>query len=204
MDQKEVQKLFTAFLIQKSGAKTEQELADFIQKLGEDNLKSLYKQFIQNMQEGTQIAKNGAKLNYIKSLRGKCPEGFELEYFKEGGKVCAKCVAKQEKQGAIPFKPMQGQKGTKMVQDFKKELKKKKDKIVVNKKPEKKELGGTLQINQSLLDAFKCGGKVEKDCKGTSMKCKGGLVKKASTKVPIKEKFINSDKCGGKAKKKKK
>lgn len=205
LEKAELQKLFTAFLIQQSGAKTEQELTDFIQTLGEDGLKSMYQKFIQSMQEGTQSAKNGAKLNYIKSLRGKCPEGYELGFFKEGGKVCAKCVAKQEKQGAIQFRPMQGGKGTKMVQDFKKELKTKKDKINISKKKtEKKELGGTIQINQDLLNTFKCGGKVEKDCKGASMKYKGGLVKKSSTKVPIKEKFIDSDKCGGKAKKKKK
>lgn len=201
----ELQKLFTAFLIQQSGAKTEQELTDFIQTLGEDGLKSMYQKFIQSMQTGTQSAKNGAKLNYIKSLRGKCPEGYELGFFKEGGKVCTKCIAKQERQGAIQFRPMQGEKGTKMVQDFKKELKNKKDKINISKKKtEKKEFGGTIQINQDFLNAFKCGGKVEKDCKGASMKCKGDLVKKSSTKVPIKEKFIDSDKCGGKAKKKKK
>lgn len=205
IEKAELQKLFTAFLIQQSGAKTEQELTDFIQTLGEDGVKSMYRKFIQSMQTGTQSAKNGAKLNYIKSLRGKCPEGYELGFFKEGGKVCAKCIAKQEKQGAIQFRPMQGEKGTKMVQDFKKDLKNKKDKINISKKKtEKKELGGTIQINQDLLDAFKCGGKVKKDCKGASMKCKGGLVKKSSTKVPIKEKFIDSDKCGGKAKKKKK
>lgn len=205
LEKAELQKLFTAFLIQQSGAKTEQELTDFIQTLGEDGIKSMYRKFIQSMQTGTQSAKNGAKLNYIKSLRGKCPEGYELGFFKEGGKVCAKCIAKQEKQGAIQFRPMQGEKGTKMVQDFKKELKNKKDKINISKKKtEKKELGGTIQINQDLLDAFKCGGKVKKDCKGASMKCKGGLVKKSATKVPIKEKFIDSDKCGGKAKKKKK
>lgn len=205
MEKQQLQKLFTAFLIQQSGAKTEQELTDFVKQLGEDGLKSMYQKFIQSMQEGTQSAKNGAKLNYIKSLRGKCPEGFELGYFKEGGKVCAKCVAKQEKQGAIQFRPMQGEKGTKMVQDFKKELKTKKDKINISKKKtDKKEFGGTIQINQDLLDAFKCGGKVEKDCKGASMKnCKGGLVKK-SNKIPIKQKFIESDKCGGKTKKKKK
>lgn len=205
MEKQQLQKLFTAFLIQQSGAKTEQELTDFIKQLGEDGLKSMYQKFIQSMQEGTQSAKSGAKLNYIKSLRGKCPEGFELGYFKEGGKVCAKCIAKQEKQGAIQFRPMQGEKGTKMVQDFKKELKTKKDKINISKKKtDKKEFGGTIQIDQKVLDAFKCGGKVQKDCKGASMKnCKGGLVKK-SNKIPIKQKFIESDKCGGKTKKKKK
>ena len=34
----------------------------------------------------------GAKLNYIKLLKNDCPEGFEVKYFKEGGRVCKKCI----------------------------------------------------------------------------------------------------------------
>ncbi len=148
------------------------------------------------MQNGTQSAKKGAKLNYIKSLRGICPEGYELGYFKEGGQICAKCVEKREKMGGIPFRPIQGEKGTKVVQDFKKDLKNKKDKIKMSKKnPEKKENGGTLNINQGVLDIFKCGGKSKK-------KEKGGLVEKKAG-IPIKEKYIDKDKCGKKMKKKK-
>lgn len=194
------QKAFVAHLIQVSGAQSEQELNEFIQSLGEEGLKQQYQQFIQTMQNGTQSAKNGAKLNYIKSLRGVCPEGYELGYFKEGGQICAKCVEKKEKMGGIPFKPIQGEKGTKVVQDFKKDLKNKKDKITVNskKKPEKKELGGELHISQELLDMFKCGGKAKK----TKKKEEGGLIKKKSG-IPIKEKFIDKDKCGKKIKKKK-
>lgn len=193
------QKAFVAYLIQVSGAQSEQELNDFIQSLGEDGLKQQYQQFIQTMQNGTQSAKNGAKLNYIKSLRGVCPEGFELGYFKEGGQICAKCVEKREKMGGIPFKPIQGEKGTKVVQDFKKDLKNKKDKITIDskKKPEKKELGGALTISPELLDMFKCGGKSKK-----SKKEEGGLMKKKQG-IPIKEKFIDKDKCGKKMKKKK-
>ena len=190
------QKAFVAYLIQVSGAQSEQELNDFIQSLGEDGLKQQYQQFIQTMQNGTQSAKNGAKLNYIKSLRGICPEGYELGYFKEGGQICAKCVEKREKMGGIPFRPIQGEKGTKVVQDFKKDLKNKKDKIKMSKKnPEKKENGGTLNINQETLDIFKCGGKSKK-------KEKGGLVEKKAG-IPIKEKYIDKDKCGKKMKKKK-
>lgn len=44
-----------------------------------------------------QIARNGAKLNYIKKLKGECPEGYEMTYFKAGGKVCKKCQKKVEK-----------------------------------------------------------------------------------------------------------
>ncbi len=190
------QKAFVAYLIQVSGAQSEQELNDFIQSLGEDGLKQQYQQFVQTMQNGTQSAKKGAKLNYIKSLRGICPEGYELGYFKEGGQICAKCVEKREKMGGIPFRPIQGEKGTKVVQDFKKDLKNKKDKIKMSKKnPEKKENGGTLNINQGVLDIFKCGGKSKK-------KEKGGLVEKKAG-IPIKEKYIDKDKCGKKMKKKK-
>ncbi len=193
---KDSQKEFVAYLIQISGSQTEQELTDFIQSLGEDGLKQEYQNFLNIMEQGTTSAKNGAKLNYIKSLRGKCPEGYELGYFKEGGHICAKCVEKKEKQGAIPFKPIQGEKGTKVVQNFKKDLKGKKDKITLPKKQtEKKELGGIINIKPEFLEAFKCGGKMKKE--------NGGLVKK-DKKIPIKEQFINKDKCGGKAKKKKK
>ena len=33
-------------------------------------------------------------LNYINKLRGQCPEGQELQFFKIGGKVCKKCAKK--------------------------------------------------------------------------------------------------------------
>lgn len=38
-----------------------------------------------------QMARKGAKFNYIKHLRNECPEGYELAMFKVGGKVCKKC-----------------------------------------------------------------------------------------------------------------
>lgn len=194
----DLQKEFVAYLIQISGSQSEQDLNDFIQSLGEEGLKQQYQQFMQTMQNGTPSAKNGAKLNYIRSLRGVCPEGYELGYFKEGGQICPKCMKKREKMGAVPFKPIQGEKGTKVVQDFKKDLKNKKDKISISKKaPEKKEQGGTLNISEDLLELFKCGGKSKKMKK----KENGGLVKKNS-RIPIKEKFIDKDKCGKKMKKK--
>ena len=46
---------------------------------------------------GPQVARNGAKLNYIKRLKGECPEGYEMAYFKAGGRVCKKCQKKVEK-----------------------------------------------------------------------------------------------------------
>jgi hypothetical protein len=45
------------------------------------------------MQQNAVKAKYGAKLNYVKRLKGKCPEGQELK--QKGGKMlCAPCMAK--------------------------------------------------------------------------------------------------------------
>ena len=45
--------------------------------------------------ESVQKAEKGAKLNYIKSLKGQCPEGEELVYFKKGGMLSCNCQKKQ-------------------------------------------------------------------------------------------------------------
>ena len=45
-------------------------------------------------QQAPVSARLGAKLNYIKYLKGKCPEGYEMRMFKKGGAVCKKCVKK--------------------------------------------------------------------------------------------------------------
>lgn len=61
----------------------------------------------QMQQQQVQAAKFGAKLNYIKQLKGVCPDGYEMQYFKQGGpmgtRLCKQCVAKQKKmeQGGI-------------------------------------------------------------------------------------------------------
>ena len=62
-------------------------------------------QAVENIQQAiqsvSQMAKFGAKLNYIRSLRGQCPDGYEMQYFKQGGpmgtRLCKQCVAKQKK-----------------------------------------------------------------------------------------------------------
>ena len=54
-----------------------------------------FKQVLQQQQGEPQMAKDGTKLNYLKQLRGQCPEGTELKYFKEGGTICSKCVKAQ-------------------------------------------------------------------------------------------------------------
>lgn len=47
---------------------------------------------LQQWMDRARVAKQGAKLSYIKRLRGECPEGYEPQKFLVGGKVCTKCA----------------------------------------------------------------------------------------------------------------
>lgn len=58
-------------------------------------LAQMIQQIMQQMQQQqVQAAKFGAKLNYIRQLRGQCPQGSQMQYFKIGGRMCKKCVEK--------------------------------------------------------------------------------------------------------------
>lgn len=61
-------------------------------------------QKIQQIMQQVQSAKLGAVLNYIKRIKGECPEGQELVYFKKGGSICKQCVAKQNAKSEDPVK----------------------------------------------------------------------------------------------------
>lgn len=101
-EQQQMQQAFLQYLMEKTGAKSEQELEQVIQKLGEDGLKQAYQQFVQEIQQQqVQAAKFGAKLNYIKKLNGVCPEGTELRYYKVGGRLCKKCMQMEKKGGPV-------------------------------------------------------------------------------------------------------
>lgn len=67
-----------------------------VQQLSQDPqaLEQAMTAFVQAIQGGQQpvTAKLGAKLNYIRSIKGDCPEGQQLVYFKQGGRVCKKCI----------------------------------------------------------------------------------------------------------------
>ena len=167
--------------MQKTGAQNQQQLEQVIQQLGEDGLKQAYAQFMQEMQQQqVQAAKFGAKLNYIRKLNGQCPEGMEMYYYKQGGRLCRKCIqAKQnEEEIEYPSNPIDA---------FKcgRKIKKKKcevggtvdmDKCGAKMKKKKCEDGGTINID-------KCGAKIKKK------KCEDG------GSIPF-------DKCGKKMKKK--
>ena len=58
-------------------------------------------QMIQQVaQQMQQSARNGAKLqakvDYIKFLRGQCPDGYEMQTFRKGGAICRKCMKKAQ------------------------------------------------------------------------------------------------------------
>ena len=107
----------------------------------------------QMQQQQVQAAKFGAKLNYIKQLRGVCPDGYEMKYFKAGGQLCKQCVQKQKKMeegGKAPSGPI--------------------DSFKCGHKMKKKAEGGNI-------DFAKCGGKTKKTAKaqkGTKLIAKTG------------------------------
>ena len=144
MNEQELQQAFIQFLAQKTGAKSQQELEAIIQQMGEEGLKQAYAEFMQTMQQQqVRAAKFGAKLNYIKQLRGQCPDEYEAKYFKEGGLMTKKCVACQKGQ-EIP-------EPSNAIEAFK-----------CGRKTTKKENGGSVEID-------KCGGKTKKKACGGSM-----------------------------------
>lgn len=85
----EEQQAFTAYLIKILQPTDEADFNKKIRNLSEDQLKEYYKQFKEMETNKISFAKLGAKLNYMNSLKGKCPEGYEVEYFMSGG--CVKC-----------------------------------------------------------------------------------------------------------------
>lgn len=145
----------------------------------EQALEQAMGQFLQEMQ-GAQKARLGAKLNYIRSLKGNAPEGMDIEYYKCGGQVKKKFIKKNAC----------GSKGMAAVKAFK-------DKCGSKMKKSKKEFGGEI-----LFD--KCGSKMKKkSCKEfggniESDKCGSKMKKKTCKEFGGN---IQSDKCGGKTKK---
>lgn len=150
-----------------------QQLAQMIQQVA----KALQEQQVQ-------MAKFGGMLNYVEYLRGVCPEGYEMQFFKQGGQICKKCVkkAKMQEGGDIYQNPIDAFKcGRKM-------KKKacggtvKEAKCGTKMKKKKCENGSPIEMDKcgSKMKKKACGGSVEKDKCGNKMKKKayGGPVKK--------------------------
>lgn len=94
--------------------------------------------------QGAQMARFGAKLNYIRHLNGQCPMGYEIEYFKAGGRVGKRCKKCQKAQQGMEAP-------TNTLEAFK-----------CGRKMKKKACGGTVK-------EAKCGTKVSKKEIGGNM-----------------------------------
>lgn len=83
-----------------------QQIAEQLQQTAQQSAPSQSQEVDQSQ---AQLARLGAKLNYINYLNGVCPDGYEMRMFKKGGAVCKKCVAKQKKMeqgGEAPSDPV--------------------------------------------------------------------------------------------------
>lgn len=78
-------------------------------------LAQVAQQMVQQSQ--AQVARHGAKLNYMRSIIDTCPDGYEITYFKKGGRVCKQCMKKAQ-QGQKVVKNQSGEK-LNPVQEFK-------------------------------------------------------------------------------------
>lgn len=88
--------------LQKQGIQPK-EIIDLAQKEFKENKNPAAQAALQAISQMNQMAKQGAKLEYFKRLRGHCPEGYELKMFKAGGKVCTKCqkIMEEKKGGEV-------------------------------------------------------------------------------------------------------
>lgn len=148
-------------------------------------------QFLQEMQ-GTQKARLGAKLNYIRSLKGNAPEGEEVVYYKCGGRVKKKyvkknaCGAKTESIGRDAIKAFKDKCGSKM----KKSKKEFGGEILFDKcgskmkKKSCKEFGGNIESD-------KCGSKMKKKACGAKFELGGEVTKKPKKQEKVQLKRLD-------------
>ena len=139
------QRAFVLYAAKVLKCNSPEELDKKLQGLSEDELNNLVQSFDQlynqQMENNTIMARLGSKLNYIQKLNNKCPEGYEIEYYRAGGELCSRC-----RQGAIP---MTAKKNGGVAKDIKAEI----AKCGCKAKKKKAE-------NGAILD--KCGGKAKK------------------------------------------
>lgn len=112
--------------------------------LSKEKLAQLYQTF-KKEQQGVQTAMNGAKLNYINQLNGKCPQGTHLSYYRIGGTLCKKCEADTHNESSDPIKAFKQKCGGKVKKkELGGEVDNKKSKLT--KKPQSKSGVKNLQI----------------------------------------------------------
>ena len=89
-------KEFASYLYAISGAKNDEELQKFLLDTGMEEINKLYTDWKSNKSKVME-AKDGARIDYIKRLQGRCPEGYEVEKYMAGG--CVKCRKKAMAEG---------------------------------------------------------------------------------------------------------
>lgn len=155
----------------------------------EQALEQAMGQFLQEMQ-GAQKARLGAKLNYIRSLKGNAPEGMDIEYYKCGGQVKKKFIKKNAcgSKGMAAIKAFKDKCGSKMKKKSCKEFggEIQSDKCGSKMKKSKKEFGGEILFDKcgSKMKKKSCrelGGNIESDKCGSKMKAQNGMKTNSKT-----------------------
>ena len=155
----------------------------------EQVLEQALTQFLQEIQ-GAQKARLGAKLNYIRSLKGNAPEGMDIEYYKCGGQVKKKFVKKNAcgSKGMAAVKAFKDKCGSKMKKKSCKEFggEIQSDKCGSKMKKSKKEFGGEILFDKcgSKMKKKSCkefGGNIESDKCGSKMKAQNGMKTNSKT-----------------------
>lgn len=129
--QDQVMEAFKQWVAQKlqDGEIQESDLKD------QNKLKQLFQLFAKE-QQGVQTAMNGAKLNYINQLNGKCPQGTHLSYYRIGGTLCKKCEADAHNESSDPIKAFKQKCGGKVKKkELGGEMDDKKPKLVKKSQP---------------------------------------------------------------------
>lgn len=113
MDEQQMIQVLAEALKMKVASEQNQEISDedaqnyITQLLGSAETDPESQQQLQDLMDyakqlGQQIARHGAKLRYTRSLLNTCPSGYEMAYFKAGGRMCKKCMKKAEQGGSVP------------------------------------------------------------------------------------------------------
>ena len=98
----------------------------------------------QEEQTQAQMAKLGAKINYLKKINGQCPEGFEAEKFKVGGTIKTKCKPCEDKAKKMEDGSKIEASKSKTIEEYKKERDAK------NIITDKKKVADQLKENESV------------------------------------------------------
>lgn len=172
-------KEFASYLYAISGAKNDEELQKFLLDTGMEEINKLYTDWKSNKSKVME-AKDGARIDYIKRLQGRCPEGYEVEKYMAGG--CVKCRKKAMAEGNKVIDVFKDKCGGKA----KKRIKKNEDGNTITKNdtihtkkmtpsdyrklsPSEAAAARSNKIGKKLnggtLVAFKCGGKAKKRIK---------------------------------------